>query len=77
MVEYFRVFRHVGFFRFRCCGIAATTKHELWPISKRRPTMLTTFAKILTPVFADYLYIGGGALTLVIVILVVLFLFRR
>jgi hypothetical protein len=39
--------------------------------------MLTTFAEILTPVFADYLYIGGGALTLVIVILVVLFLFRR
>lgn len=39
--------------------------------------MLTTFASILTPIFADYIYIGGGLITLVVIILVVLLLLRR
>ena len=39
--------------------------------------MFTTFANTLTPVFGDYIYIGGGVLTLVIIVLVVLFLVRR
>lgn len=39
--------------------------------------MLTTFANILTPIFGDYIYVGGGVVTLVIIILVVLFLVRR
>ena len=39
--------------------------------------MFTTFANALTPVFGDYIYVGGGLLTLVVVVLVVLFLVRR
>lgn len=39
--------------------------------------MLATFAQMLTPVLANYIYVGSGAVTLVIIILVVLFLFRR
>lgn len=39
--------------------------------------MFTTFAHALAPLFGQYLYIGGGFLTLVVVILVVLFLLRR
>ena len=31
----------------------------------------------LTPILADYIYIGGGVLTLVIIVLVILFVFRR
>ena len=31
----------------------------------------------LTPILADYIYIGSGVVTLVVIILVVLFLFRR
>ena len=60
MVEYLRVFRHVGFFRFRRCGTAATTEGGPGPISKGRLIM----------------YIGGGLVTLVIIILVVVFLVR-
>lgn len=39
--------------------------------------MLTTFANSITPIFANYVYIGGGFFTLVIIILVVLLLVRR
>ena len=39
--------------------------------------MFTTFANTLSPVFGSYIYIGGGFLTLVIIVLVVLFLVRR
>lgn len=39
--------------------------------------MSTTLASIVTPLLGDYVYVGGGVLTLVIVILVVLFLLRR
>lgn len=39
--------------------------------------MLTTFAQTLTPVFGYYIYIGGGVLTLVLIIVVILFLVRR
>ena len=60
MVEYLRVFHHVGFFCFRCCGTAATTEGGPRPISKGRLIM----------------YIGGGLVTLVIIILVVVFLVR-
>jgi hypothetical protein len=38
--------------------------------------MLTTFATS-TPIFANYVYIGGGFFTLVVIILVVLLLVRR
>ena len=56
-----RVFRHVGFFRFRWCVTAAMTKHEPWINSRGRTIM----------------YIGGGLLTLVIVVVVVVLLLRR
>lgn len=39
--------------------------------------MLTNFMQNLTPVFGYYIYIGGGFLTLVLIILVILFLVRR
>ena len=60
MVEYLRVFCHVGFFCFRSCGTAATTEGGRRPISKGRLIM----------------YIGGGLVTLVIIILVVVFVVR-
>ena len=39
--------------------------------------MATTLANTLSPVLGDYLYIGGGLVTLVVIVLVVLFLVRR
>ena len=39
--------------------------------------MFTTFANTLAPVFGDYIYVGGGLLTLVVVVLLVLFVVRR
>ena len=39
--------------------------------------MFTTFANTFAPVFGDYIYVGGGVVTLVIIVLVVLFLVRR
>lgn len=39
--------------------------------------MLTTLAKAFTPVLGSYIYVGGGLLTLVVVVLLVLFLARR
>jgi hypothetical protein len=39
--------------------------------------MLTNFVQTLTPIFGYYIYIGGGVLTLVLIILVVLFVLRR
>ncbi len=39
--------------------------------------MFMNFGNALTPIFADYIYFGGGMLTLVVIVLVVLVLFRR
>ena len=39
--------------------------------------MSTTLANIISPLLGNYVYIGGGTLTLVIVILLVLFFLRR
>jgi len=39
--------------------------------------MLATFANTLIPIFGEYIYIGGGLLTLVLVVLVILYLVRR
>ena len=39
--------------------------------------MFTSFANTIAPIFGDYVYVGGGLLTLVVVILVVLFVARR
>ena len=39
--------------------------------------MLSTFAQTATPLFGQYIYVGGGFLTLVIIVLVILFLVRR
>jgi hypothetical protein len=39
--------------------------------------MLANFAQTLAPIFGYYIYIGGGVLTLVLIILVVLFVLRR
>jgi hypothetical protein len=39
--------------------------------------MLTNFVQSFTPIFGYYIYIGGGVLTLVLIILVVLFVLRR
>ena len=35
--------------------------------------MLTTIASIFTPVLGDSIYIGGGVVTLILIILVVVF----
>jgi hypothetical protein len=40
-------------------------------------TTIATFAHSVAPLFADYLYIGGGVITAIIVILLILFLVRR
>jgi hypothetical protein len=37
----------------------------------------TNIANSIIPVLADYVYIGGGILTLIIIVLIVLFLVRR
>ena len=39
--------------------------------------MLTTFTNSITPLFGDYIYVGGGLLTLIVIVLVVVFLVRR
>ena len=39
--------------------------------------MFTSFANTLSPIFGDYIYVGGGLLTLIVVILLVLFVARR
>ena len=39
--------------------------------------MLTTFATTMTPVLGNYIYVGGGLLGTVVVVLLVLMLFRR
>jgi hypothetical protein len=39
--------------------------------------MYTTLAHMFVPVLGDYVYIGGGAVTLIVIILVVLFVARR
>ena len=48
-------------FCFRRCGTAAMTDGGFWPISKGRLIM----------------YIGGGLVTIVVVVLLVLFVLRR
>jgi hypothetical protein len=39
--------------------------------------MFTTFANTIAPVFGDYIYVGGGLLTLVVIVLLVLYVARR
>ena len=39
--------------------------------------MFTSFANTLTPIFGDYIYVGGGLLTLIVIVLLVLFVARR
>lgn len=39
--------------------------------------MPTTFANTLTPIFGDYIHVGGGLLTLVVIVVLVLFVVRR
>jgi len=39
--------------------------------------MFASFANTLAPIFGDYVYVGGGLLTLVVIVLVVLFVARR
>ena len=39
--------------------------------------MLTTFTNSITPIFGEYLYVGGGLLTLIVIVVLVLFLVRR
>ena len=39
--------------------------------------MLTTLATTMTPVLGNYIYVGGGLLGTVVVVLLVLMLFRR
>ena len=35
------------------------------------------FATSISPLLSDYVYIGGGVLTLIIIVLIILFLVRR
>ena len=39
--------------------------------------MVATFANLFTPVLGEYIYIGGGLVTLVVIILIVMFVARR
>ena len=39
--------------------------------------MLTSFTNSITPLFGEYLYVGGGLLTLIVIVLLVVFLVRR
>ena len=39
--------------------------------------MFATFANTLAPVLGDYIYVGGGLLTLVVIVLLILFVARR
>jgi hypothetical protein len=39
--------------------------------------MFTNPANTIAPIFGDYIYVGGGLLTLVVVVLVVVFVARR
>ena len=39
--------------------------------------MLTTLATTMAPVLGNYIYVGGGLLGTVVVVLLVLMLFRR
>ena len=39
--------------------------------------MLTTFANSFAPIFANYVYIGGGFFTLVVIIIVVMLFMRH
>ena len=61
MVELLRVFGHVGFFYLRRCATTATTEDG--------PRANLTKGRLI-------MYIGGGLVTLVIIILVVVFLVR-
>ena len=38
---------------------------------------MTTLANIALPFLGDYIYIGGGLITLIVVVLIVVFLIRR
>ena len=38
---------------------------------------MTTRANIALPFLGDYVYIGGGLLTLIVIVLIVVFLVRR
>jgi hypothetical protein len=60
VVEYLRVFRQVGFFIFCAAGSPLRPRVDPGPFQKGRLIM----------------YIGGGLVTLVIIVLVVLFLVR-
>ena len=61
MVEYLKVFRHVGFFVFVVAGQPQRPRVGRGQSQKGRCIM----------------YIGGGVLTLVIVVVLVVFLLRR
>ena len=61
MVELLRVFGHVGFFYLRGCTTTATTKDG--PRANLKKGRLI-------------MYIGGGLVTLVIIVLVVMFFVR-
>ncbi len=39
--------------------------------------MLTTFATFSTPILGDYVYIGGGLLGTILVVLLVVWIVRR
>ena len=39
--------------------------------------MLTAFANSITPIFGDYIYVGSGLLTLIVIVVLVVFLVRR
>jgi hypothetical protein len=39
--------------------------------------MLTTLATAVTPILGEYLYVGGGLLGTVLVVLLIVFLIRR
>ena len=39
--------------------------------------MLTTLATAVTPILGDYVYVGGGLLGTILIVLVVVWLLRR
>ena len=77
MVEHLPMFRRVGLFVFLVPRDVRDDQRRTAVNLKRSLIMLTTFGNTLTPIFGDYIYVGGGLLTLVVIVVLVLFVVRR
>jgi len=56
---------------------AQSVKLLIVAISQRRLIVLTTLATTFTPVLGEYIYIGGGVLGTILLVVVVVLILRR